>query len=117
MNDQSGALYNPISGELPHNGVETSVDAAQSMKLPAAVIREQIARYVEAQNLNGATCDEVEIALGISHQTCSARFKDLKDAGRFIQTEDKRPTRSGRNAFVCVHRRFAGQLDFLGDAA
>jgi hypothetical protein len=41
-----------------------------------------------------ATCDEVEVALNMKHQTCSARFCDLKRCGH-IRPTVRRPTRSG----------------------
>ena len=41
-----------------------------------------------------ATCDEAEQALAMSHQTTSARFSDLKYAGRIVPTERRR-TRTG----------------------
>jgi predicted ArsR family transcriptional regulator len=44
-----------------------------------------------------ATCDEVEQALGMNHQTCSARFSELKMEGA-IYPVTKRPTRTGCNA-------------------
>ena len=44
-----------------------------------------------------ATCDEVEIALGIGHQTASARFSELKATGE-IQPTERRRTRSGCTA-------------------
>jgi hypothetical protein len=40
-------------------------------------VREQILEYVAARGTNGITADEVEEALGLSHQTGSARFADL----------------------------------------
>ena len=46
-----------------------------------------------------ATCDEAEIQLGMSHQTCSARFADLKRAG-LIEPTTRRKTRSGRWAMA-----------------
>lgn len=41
-----------------------------------------------------ATCDEVERYTVMSHQTCSARFADLKRAG-LIEPTTKRKTRTG----------------------
>ncbi len=41
-----------------------------------------------------ATCDEVEVALSMKHQTCSARFSDLKKGTLLLPTQ-RRPTRSG----------------------
>lgn len=45
--------------------------------------------------------DPVEIALGMSHQSCSARVSELNMRGR-IQIIGKRPTRTGCNAAVLV---------------
>lgn len=41
-----------------------------------------------------ATCDECEVALGISHQSASARFSDLKASGAIVPG-GKRKTRTG----------------------
>lgn len=117
MNDEPKAAYKPIAAELPHNGVETSVDAAASMRQPAAVIREKVFNWVEEQGLNGAICDEAEEALGLKHQTCSARFRELEQAGRLTKTEDKRKTRSHRNAYVYVSARLGEQQDMFRGAA
>lgn len=45
------------------------------------------------------TCDEVESRTCLSHQTCSARFSDLKKAG-LIEPTMRRKTRSGRWAMA-----------------
>lgn len=47
-----------------------------------------------------STCDEVEVELGILHQTAGARIAELKAIGLLIDTKDRRPTRSGRMAAV-----------------
>ena len=49
--------------------------------------------------LDDATCEEVEEYTGISHQTCSARFADLKRLG-LIEPTTRRKTRSGRWAMA-----------------
>jgi hypothetical protein len=54
--------------------------------------RARILSYL--QTVTDATCDEVEIALGMNHQTCSARFSELKMTGRIVKTT-RRPTRTG----------------------
>lgn len=68
-----------------------------------------IARILEylAYRIDGATCDEIETALGMSHQTASARCRDLKRnefaVTRIDQSTGKtvrRPTRTGRLAEV-----------------
>jgi predicted ArsR family transcriptional regulator len=49
-----------------------------------------------------ATCDEVELALRMRHQTASARFTEMHKSG-FVEYNGKtRPTRSGRSAHVYV---------------
>jgi hypothetical protein len=53
----------------------------------------------------GITCDEVELKLGFSHQTASARMSEMKRDGVLVPTERLRATRSGRNARVLVLAR------------
>lgn len=48
----------------------------------------------------GLTCDEAEQLLGMRHQTCSARFADMKRRG-WLTTRGKRKTRS--NCWADVH--------------
>jgi len=45
------------------------------------------------------TCDEIEIDLGMSHQTASARCSELK-RDEILEKIGTRPTRSGRSAAV-----------------
>ena len=64
---------------------------------------------------HGATCDELEVALGMSHQTCSARCSELL-ALQWIYRKpfgsgyEKRKTRTGRNAAVLIHRLFRNAI-------
>lgn len=46
-----------------------------------------------------ATCDELEVRLGLSHQTCSASVNSLMNDD-LIVPDGKRPTRSGRKATI-----------------
>ena len=93
----------------PHNGVETSVEAATSIKPHVNSLCSRVLRAVRGMPA-GLTCDEAERILGISHQTCSARFRDLASCDPpFIEKlilEDgsyaKRKTRTGRNAYVWI---------------
>ena len=48
----------------------------------------------------GLTCDECENILGMKHQTCSARFRDLALSGHIVKAGEKRKTLSGRKAEV-----------------
>ena len=46
------------------------------------------------------TCDETEAALNLPHQSCSARFYDMKHELIIVPTQYKRPTRTGSYARV-----------------
>ena len=46
------------------------------------------------------TCDEVEVALKLSHQSCSARFRDMKLAKTILPTGYRRQTRTGSYAAI-----------------
>ena len=92
---------------VPHNGVDTSMDAAESIRPSVNAMAKQVLECIRA-NPNGMTCDEVELRLKMKHQTCSARIRDLSSCQPpFIvtRTDDKgkpirRKTSSGRTARV-----------------
>lgn len=79
-------------------GSATSAEAAESIEGSAASLRSRVLRFIIERG--DATCDEVEEALGLRHQTASARVYELVRSGRVIRTERRRRTRSGRNADV-----------------
>jgi predicted transcriptional regulator len=83
----------------------------------ARQLRSKILDFLLSRGLTGATCEEVEDALGLSHQTASARISELSKhpvhGGRIVRqyTRDnttgvtrwvKRKTRSGRSAYVWI---------------
>ena len=92
----------------PHNGTDTSRDAAASIVDQVNGMCRDVLRAIrEAED--GLTCDEVEQLLGMKHQTASARIRDLTSCqpalleqrldeatGKFA----RRATRSGRTARV-----------------
>jgi hypothetical protein len=78
--------------------IDTSREALASIKPITPTLREEI---WEALNYWGPqTCDELESDLELSHQTCSARLRELRLAGRICDTGQRRVTRSGRRAIV-----------------
>lgn len=92
----------------PSQPVPTSEEAAAALtpdKLKAR--RYHVLCYV-ATRPNGATSDEVEVALSLPHQTASARLNELARVYRLLDFCDgkdgrplvKRPTRTGANACV-----------------
>jgi hypothetical protein len=54
----------------------------------------------------GATVDELEKKLNLSHQTCSPRVLELRQKGLVVDSGKRRLTRSGRRARVWVHASF-----------
>lgn len=85
-----------------HNYQETSREAYESVDTEA--IGERIIRLLKQERL---TCDEIEERTGLLHQTASATLTALKNAGKIARTPEKRPTRTGRNAFVWGANPFA----------
>ena len=93
----------------PHNGTETSKDAADSIKPHVNRLCSEVLRCIQATPF-GHTCDECECILHMSHQTCSARFRDLASCEPpFIikatlpdGSPITRKTRSGRRAQVWI---------------
>lgn len=85
-----------------HHNHPMSDQAHDSIKHHKKVLLERVVRYIESKGLSGATCDEIEQALNLSHQTASARMTEAKAFGRITWLGDKRKTRSGRNAAVLV---------------
>jgi predicted ArsR family transcriptional regulator len=88
-------LFDAVPPSVP---VDTSEEAAESMVGSAAAIRARVFQFVVAHD--GATCDEVEVALKLKHQTASARLWELEGRGLLVKTMERRLTRSGRSARV-----------------
>ena len=72
-------------------GCDTSEQAAQT--IDASSMRRKVRSYVDSQGASGATCDEVEVALEMRHQTASARVRELVLRGELRDSGARRPTR------------------------
>lgn len=81
----------------PHSNETTSKEAAKSMKPHTSRLAQRI---LEQIRLHPSTCEEVEQATGLPHQTVSARIRALVLDGIVENSGDKRPTESGRRAIV-----------------
>lgn len=83
-----------------HGGADTSAAAFQS----TTTMSRALARNIVYSNIFafpcGVTCDAVEEATGMSHQTCSARITELVIEGKIRDTGERRKTRTGRTARV-----------------
>jgi DNA-binding transcriptional ArsR family regulator len=98
-----------------HRGADTSRAANPS----AAEKRVQRLRVYAGirQAYGGATCDELEVALDMRHQTASARITELRKDGLIVDTGLRRATRSGRSARVYEIVTAAGVLSQPADTA
>ena len=99
-----------------HNNNPESVDAHSSIISLKDKNRRKIIEHLHRVGIVGATCDELEASLGLSHQTCSARCSDLLRLNWILRKPlgpgayEKRKTRSGRNAAVLIHSCFKSIL-------
>lgn len=85
-------LFRPRSPEPPDNGTAPSRAAASAIAPLAATIRETIRAHVA--KVGPSTCEEVERALGLKHQTASARIRELEQGGA-LEICGTRRTESG----------------------
>jgi hypothetical protein len=88
-----------------HGGNSESVAAKELSMENAARDRSRIFKLARGRSDYGITCDEAECLLGLSHQTCSARFSELKRDGALIPTNLTRRTRHNSPARVMVVKR------------
>ena len=82
-----------------HGGNENSEAANNAIAGAKISLRNQILNYIRKQGGRGATCEEIEQALNMSHQTVSARCSELK-ARKLIISMGKRETSSGCRADI-----------------
>ena len=85
-----------------HNGADTSAAAFQSTTTMSRALARNIVYSQVFAFPCGVTCDAIEEATRMSHQTCSARITELVIEGKIRDTGERRKTRSGRTARVYV---------------
>lgn len=94
-----------------HKGADTSVQAFK--ETPQAVRntgRAAVLKLIQETGSNGITCERIEIRLGISHQTASARISELRLRDKLIvDSGRRRATQSGHKARVYVASEVAKQ--------
>ncbi len=84
-----------------HRGAEPSVAARASLtEGKMSLIRNRIVAAVKAAGPGGVTCDQLELTLGTSHQSTSARVRELTLLGQIHHTLAQAKTRSGRGAWL-----------------
>lgn len=82
--------YPYYDGMPPHVDVDTSVEAAETVKPKTAAQRERIASYIRGCGKMGATMKEIEHALNMLHQSVCPRFRELEKDGVLYRTTTKR---------------------------
>lgn len=93
--------------QVPYRkGHPESQAAAKRMRPNVSAVERRVLAFIEGAGARGATCDEVEAAVQLRHQTCSARFTKMSKAGRIVQGGTRRVTRSGAYARVWVTPRW-----------
>jgi hypothetical protein len=87
--------------EANHGNNPNSVEAHASIVDSKRGLQGQILAFLAWRGALGATCEEIEEQLGLSHQNASARCSELKKSGAVV-VSGTRPARSGRSASVLV---------------
>lgn len=82
-----------------HGGNAESVAANKRVTPTKAELRISIYDYIASRGAEGATTEEVSIALGIRYTTASARISEL-EADRWVRKAGRRPTSGGSTAAV-----------------
>ncbi|MBF8297390.1 MAG: hypothetical protein HW395_47 [candidate division NC10 bacterium] len=113
MSTQAPLFIPTPAGEVPASrwappsvNTETSRQAAAEIAPRLSALQEDILRYLRGR-ADGATCDQLEDALTLRHQTCGPRLRELALSGAIVDTGIRRRTRSGRKAIVWLAREWA----------
>jgi hypothetical protein len=97
--------YDLYDGLPPHVDSDTSEEAAERIASETGRLQAMVLDEVRRSGGHGRTDDELEVALGLRHQTASARRRELVLKGLVEDSGRRRATRSGRKATVWVERR------------
>ncbi len=98
---QTGYPAELYDGAPPRSDPETSAEAAESVREVSGRLRRRVFEAIECSTV-GATDDEIEVWLGLPHQTVNARRRELVLLGRIVDSGDRRQTRQGRRAKVWI---------------
>lgn len=99
MSDKKQMMMN---FEAPHNSTDTSKMAAEEIKPHLGRLQSEVYSFILKKGYSGATCEEIEIALGLGHQTCSPRIYELRHKGMVKDSGHRRLTTKKRLAIVYV---------------
>ena len=94
-----------------HHGNPRSVQAHKRTARNKLRDQLRIIKLLEGYPL-GLICEEAEILLNMRHQTCSARFSEMKRDGLLVLTGEQRETSTGSPADVHTLPRFMPQRQY-----
>lgn len=106
IHDVTRPAVNTPAPVITRNQTATSQAAGEATRLRSGSLREKAYKLIAAAP-NGATTDEIEVALNRSHQSVSSAIHTLRTAGHIAPliregAEVHRDTRSGSAATVYV---------------
>lgn len=104
---EQGDLFDDLFDDdlPPHQShSDTSREAAEAIEPDAESLRGVVLAYIRRRGREGATDDEIQVALDMNPSTQRPRRVELWEAGLVERTSATRPTRSGRRATVWVAR-------------
>lgn len=78
----------------------TSISAGESIEPKAGTLRAIVLGFLRGRGDLGATDEEMQDGAGIGASTQRPRRVELVERGLVVDSEGKRPTRSGRQAVV-----------------
>jgi hypothetical protein len=90
----------PYLNGVPYVNTDTSKEAARLVDADSHEAR--VYRHILRSGSHGVTDDEIEQALEMRHQTASARRRGLVMKLLVVDSGQRRPTSSGRDAIVWV---------------
>jgi len=109
--EEQPSLFNPQDVATPKyvKGSDTSYLAAEAIAPMVSKLQQMVLDVVLKEGTKGSTCDQVEVALDMPHQTASARINELIEADgerpqMLFDSGARRKTRHGQLATVWVHR-------------
>ena len=99
----------------PHNGTDTSADAAESIRPHLNAMRALVLSHIKTSE-DGLTCEQLEALTGLKHQTVSARLNELATCTPPFVVHQTDPTTGKPRTRRNVSRRPA-RLYFSADIA
>lgn len=110
-NSEQPSLFNPEDVAIPAHvkGSDTSFLAAEAIAPYVNELQEKVLGVILNSGTKGMTCDEVEVALNMPHQTASPRINELmaptgERPALLFDSGARRKTQHNQLATVWIHR-------------